>query len=379
MVEYVPLLAIALLCFGIAFSITYFLIPKIVWVAREKELVVKPDHRSSHRIITPSFGGVAFFICFILCYSVLSSEYAFMHSSFVIPAVTLLFIVGLKDDLVVSSARAKLIGQLMAVAFLFLNPDFSKISLHGFLGVDMLSAWVSVPLVFIFMVGFINAYNLIDGIDGLAAFLGIIIFGAMGTVFYLGGEDFYFLVCTLLIGSLLAFIRFNFSKKITHKIFMGDTGSLFIGFLIAFLSLKVLAMDPEKIIGFELLPENFPLLVMVILSIPIFDTFRIMLVRKMTGKGIFVPDRNHVHHILIDLGLTHFKTSVLLSALLLVLIFSTYLLGTYFGWPVLLLFICLLAVMAYTVFHFLKSKVKPFRIKRKKLKARLAFFQGFFY
>jgi len=378
MLTHLPLLVNASLFLGAAFFITYYLIPKIVWVAREKELVVKPDHRSSHKIITPSFGGVAFFICFILCYSLLRSEYPLLHSPFVIPAVTLLFVVGLKDDLVVSSATAKLVGQLAAIAILFFNPEFVQLSFHGFLGIHELPVYVAVPFIFFFMVGFINAYNLIDGIDGLAAFIGIVIFGALGSMFYLSGQEFYFLVCTLLIGSLLAFIRFNFSKSLMRKIFMGDTGSLFIGFMIGFLALKALSMNPAQVAQLNLLPENLPAVIVVILSIPIFDTLRIMLVRKMAGQKIFAPDRNHVHHILIDLGFTHLKTSLFLSAVLVVLICSAYVLGSSFGWPLMLLFILAHAAIAFTAFHHLKSQVKPFPITRKKFKNRLAFFQGLF-
>ena len=378
MLTHLPLLVNASLFLGAAFFITYYLIPKIVWVAREKELVVKPDHRSSHKIITPSFGGVAFFICFILCYSLLRSEYPMMQTPFVIPAVTLLFVVGLKDDLVVSSATAKLVGQLLAIAILFLNPAFSQLSFHGFLGIQALPVYLSVPFIFFFMIGFINAYNLIDGIDGLAAFIGIVILGALGTVFYISGHEFYFLVCTLLIGSLIAFIRFNFSKSISRKIFMGDTGSLFMGFVIAFLALKALSLTPAEMAALSILPENLPALVLVILSIPIFDTLRIMLVRKQAGQKVFAPDRNHVHHILIDLGFTHLKTSLLLSGINLVLILSAYSFGIRFGWPVMLLFILFHAVLAFAAFHHLKSRVKPLTLQRKKIKRSLAYFQGLF-
>jgi len=378
MLAEIPLLLQASLFLGAAFFITYYLIPKIVWVAREKELVVKPDHRSSHKVITPSFGGVAFFICFILCYSMLRSEYVLIQTPFLIPAATLLFIVGLKDDLVVSSATAKLLGQLLSIAILFINPTFYQVSFHGFLGIEMLPAYISVPFIFFFMIGFINAYNLIDGIDGLAAFIGIVILGSLGSIFYMTGHDFYFLVCMLVIGSLIAFIRFNFSKSLHRKIFMGDTGSLFMGFVISFLALKVLGLTSAELAPLSMLPENLPAIVMVILSIPIFDTLRIMLVRKQTGQKIFAPDRNHVHHILIDLGFTHLKTSILLSGINLILIFSAYSFGIRFGWPVMLLFILFHAVLAFTAFHFLKAKVKPFPLQTKKIKRRLAFFQGLF-
>lgn len=380
MLTELPFLLKTLLFLFSSFLITYYLIPKIVWVAREKELVVKPDHRSSHHVVTPSFGGVAFFICFVLCYSFLSSEFEQIGSPFLIPAVTVLFIVGLKDDLVISSALGKLIGQVVAISILFLNPTFWQVSFHGFLGIHELPVYLSVPFIYLFLIGFVNAYNLIDGIDGLASIIGVVILGALGFLFLKTGLAFYFLVCVLLIGSLLAFTRFNFSRSMKRKIFMGDTGSLFIGFVVGFLALKVLSMTPQEVSRLGILPENLTALVLIILSIPIFDTFRIMVSRKLAGKKIFLPDRNHVHHILIDLGYTHFKSSLLLSAVNIFLIAIGYLLSIHFSWPVLLGFILLHAAIAAYTFYFLKSKVQPFPLKQKnkKYKGRMSFLQNLF-
>ncbi|ERM80681.1 hypothetical protein P872_21495 [Rhodonellum psychrophilum GCM71 = DSM 17998] len=378
MLTEIPFLLKVLLFLCSSFLITYYLIPKIVWVAREKELVVKPDHRSSHHVVTPSFGGVAFFICFILCYSFLRSEYASIPSMFLIPGVTVLFIVGLKDDLVISSALGKLFGQVIAVSILFLNPSFWQLSFHGFLGIHELPVYLSVPFIYLFMIGFINAYNLIDGIDGLASIIGVVILGSLGAMFLQIGMEYFFLVCMLLIGSLLAFTRFNFSRSIRRKIFMGDTGSLFIGFLIGFLALKMLAMSPTEVLRLGILPENLPALLLIILSIPIFDTLRIMVSRKLSGQKIFLPDRNHVHHILIDLGYTHFKTSLMLSVANISLIAFAYWLSIHFSWPYLLGFILLHCGMAYSTFHYLKSKVRPLPLKRKKRKGRMSFLQHLF-
>jgi len=365
MLNEIPFLLKLLLFLCGSFLITYYLIPKIVWVAREKKLVVKPDHRSSHQIVTPSFGGVAFFMSFILCYSMLSSEFGLYESPFLIPAVTVLFMVGLRDDLVISSALGKLSGQVVAISILFLSPSFWQISFHGFLGIHVLPIYLSIPFIYLFMIGFINAYNLIDGIDGLASIIGIVVLGTLGLLFFQIGMEFYVHVCALLIGTLLAFTRFNFSKSICRKIFMGDTGSLFIGFLVGFLVLKMLAISPTQVLPLGILSENLPALLLIILSIPIFDTLRIMVSRKLAGQKIFLPDRNHVHHILIDLGFTHFVTSILLSTFNVILIAIGYLLSIHFTWPILLGFILLHAGIAFIVFHFLKENVLSFPIKSK--------------
>ncbi|MBS9525699.1 undecaprenyl/decaprenyl-phosphate alpha-N-acetylglucosaminyl 1-phosphate transferase [Litoribacter alkaliphilus] len=344
--------------------ITYYMIPKIVWVAREKELVVKPDHRSSHHIITPSFGGVAFFICFIICYSFLKNFFPTAPSTFVIPAVTLLFVVGLKDDLMASSARAKFIGQLIAVSMVMMSPDFYQLNLHGFIGIYAIPPYISIPLIFFFMVGFINAFNLIDGVDGLAAFLGIVMLGALAFLFNQAGNYFYILTCMILIGMLLAYIRFNFSKSLSKKIFMGDTGSLVIGFLLAFLSLKALTLECG---GMNLPCYNLPPFLLLILAVPIFDTLRVMVVRYFQGKNILLADRNHIHHILIDLGYTHLKTSLVLSCASAVLIFIGYQLSFYLNWPAMMIFLLGISLIMAVLFNNLKRKVKPMKLNRKKL------------
>src|SRR5690554_2630360 len=152
----------------IAGLLTYYLIPKVVWVAKEKGLYKKINSRSSHTGRVPSLGGIAFFITFIIIVSILQTVAEHELGNYLIGAVTIMFVVGVKDDLVVSSARVKLIGQLLATAFIIFSPAMQISSLHGFLGIDEIPVFLGYILSSFIIIAIVNSYNLIDGINGLA-------------------------------------------------------------------------------------------------------------------------------------------------------------------------------------------------------------------
>ncbi|MDP5082342.1 MAG: undecaprenyl/decaprenyl-phosphate alpha-N-acetylglucosaminyl 1-phosphate transferase, partial [Winogradskyella sp.] len=152
-----------------------------------------------------------------------------------------MFAIGLKDDLILSTPRAKIGGEILAICFVIFCNCLEVSALEGFLGLNDLPIFLSYIIIVLLILTIVNSYNMIDGIDGLASVIGIVIFAIYGTIFYVAGLDFYFLLCLCLIGILLAYLRYNLSS--TKKIFMGDTGSLVIGFCIGFMSLKFLSMD----------------------------------------------------------------------------------------------------------------------------------------
>lgn len=303
-----------------ALGITYYLIPKILWVTKEKDLLKPVIGRSAHSVATPSFGGVAFFITFVLLFSLLQClrlEYAGNH---LMASMIILFMVGLKDDLVVSSARVKIVGQIVAAGFITFSPALHITSLDGFLGIFEIPAVLGYLFTGFLVIAIINAYNLIDGINGLAGIIGIVICSAYGFMFYRLSLSFYLLICCLTAGILLAFLCFNLSRK-NAKIFMGDAGSLIIGLIIAFLTIKILALtatSPLPVV--DKLPSNRILFVLAVLFIPIFDTSRVMLVRMLKGRSPFEADRNHSHHVLLDLGLDHVQASMALGGINLLVI-----------------------------------------------------------
>ncbi len=309
----------ALFIFGIAFAVTYFIIPKIIWVVHSRDLIDKPDFRSSHKESTPTMAGVAFFLAMIALLFFINGFDADAIAINLVAALTVVFSIGLKDDLVLSSPKAKTIGHLMAIAALLLNESIQSIQLEGFLGVQVLPIYISLPILGFIILSIVNAYNLIDGIDGLAAIIGMVIFSGFSIIFYQLEMSFYFLLSIGLIGVLLAYLRYNFSKM--NKIFMGDTGSLIIGFSIAFLAVKLVTTDLSGMHELPFFKENKVIVLLSIIGIPLFDTLRVMGVRLLNNKSLFSPDRNHIHHILIDCGLKHYKASLFIAVLNLLIAF----------------------------------------------------------
>lgn len=299
--------------FGVAFIATWYFIPKVLWVSKEKNLMKVVNERSSHEKEIPNFGGVAFFIVLVLTLSILQSVKGNFTANHLVIAATLLFMVGLKDDLVISTARVKLFGQLAAAFFLVFSPELHLTNLHGFLGIYEIPASLGYFLSAFIVIAIINAYNLIDGIDGLASMAGIVICSAYSWTFYNTNNPFFVLVSVSVIGVLLAFLRFNFSRG-ERKIFMGDSGSLVIGLVIACLTLKVIAIPDLTYVPAYLFKGRL-IYIAAVLFIPLFDTARVMVLRILDGRSPFSADRNHVHHILLDLGLSHFKASFCLASL----------------------------------------------------------------
>jgi UDP-GlcNAc:undecaprenyl-phosphate/decaprenyl-phosphate GlcNAc-1-phosphate transferase len=301
------------LFFG-TFLLTYYIIPKVLWVSKEKNLMAPVIERSSHTKAVPSFGGVAFYITLILVLSLIQSMRLAHVGNHLIAAITILFMVGLKDDLVVSTARVKLFGQIAASCFIVFSPELQFNNLYGFWGIYEIPVLLGYILMTILCIAIINAYNLIDGIDGLAASIGIVISGMFAIVFYTTGHPFFVLVSVSLAGTLSAFLRYNFSRG-ERKIFMGDSGSLIVGLTLAFLAIKLLTREPYMpLVEQGVDPGNRPLFLACLFILPIIDTIRVMLIRMLNKRSPFSADRNHVHHVLLDLGFSHKRTCLILAS-----------------------------------------------------------------
>ena len=305
------LMVVSILAVLNSFLLVYYVIPKITWVIVARKLNDKPDERSSHSTATPTMAGGAFFITLIITMFFIQYFDTERIGLNLIAASTLIFMVGVKDDLVVSTPRVKLVLETLAILFLFFNNAMAETTMHGFLGIYEVPLWAMYVFSVLLVLTIINAYNLIDGIDGLASMVAIVIFSIFALVFWATDFYFYFLLCLSFIGMLIAYLYYNFS--ITKKIFMGDTGSLLVGFCIGFLALKFLAIDVSLYSHFAFKAENELFVLVAILWVPLFDMLRVIGVRLLNGKSPFYPDRNHTHHILIDLGMSHFSVTMLLG------------------------------------------------------------------
>ena len=295
------------LLFSCAFIISLFLIPKIRAIALKLNIQDLPNSRSSHRTAIPTFGGVAFYVSYIFALFFLQFFYETQVSLTLLASISILFFTGLLDDLINIPAKRKLLGQFIGVALLMFQPDFRILDLHGFMGIYEIPLIFSVGGSLFFLVGIINAFNLLDGIDGLTATTGIIVASFYSFMFYQLGYLYYLCITITTIATLLAFLRFNLSKK--RKIFMGDTGSLSIGLVLGVLTLKLMSSGDLGTIALNFDPKQLPLLLVAILFVPLLDTSRVMLIRWMKGVPVFGADRNHIHHLIIDLGLSHRRAS----------------------------------------------------------------------
>ena len=288
----------------------------------------EPNIRSSHIKKTPTLGGVSFFYALIFALFFLKTWCLNDEAFYIIPGLTILFIIGLKDDLVVLSPYTKLVSQIIAITFIISNPSFTIHSLNGFFGIYEIPVYVYYFIAGFIMLTIINAYNLIDGIDGLAAIIGIVILIIYATIFYMTKEYFFLLLSLTLNGCLIAFLRYNLSST-SEKIFMGDTGSLIVGFIISILTLKFLALTPDKYDSLPFLMENIPLIAISILIVPLFDTARVFTIRLASKRSPFSADRNHTHHILIDyFKMSHKKASLVIGGFNLIFVYLFIILGS---------------------------------------------------
>tara|TARA_B110000208_G_scaffold39716_1_gene52716 strand:+ start:231 stop:1334 length:1104 start_codon:yes stop_codon:yes gene_type:complete len=299
-----------IILFFLTFFGSYLLLPQIRILSLKFNLTAMPGVRSSHNKITPSFGGIAFFISYIVSLSLLQLFFENKVALSLLGGVSVLFLIGLLDDLLDVRARVKFFGQFLGVVLLMTQAEFRVISLHGFLGIQEIPLFFSIVLSMFFLLGIINAFNLLDGIDGLTAITGIIVASFYSYMFYGLGYFYYLGISITTIATLLAFLRFNFS--VSKKIFMGDTGSLTIGLVLGMLTLKLMTAEAIDT-SLSLNPKQLPFLLVSVLFVPILDTFRVMIIRFFKGVSMFSPDRNHIHHIIVDYGLSHLKASLLIG------------------------------------------------------------------
>ena len=292
-----------------SFIITYFAIPAIIRVARMKHLFDEPEDRSSHTTKVPTLGGVSIFAAFIITISLYAKEsyvdFALLNASMVI-----LFFFGIKDDILMISPLKKLGAQVVSALMISIGSDVRIPQLFDILGFTEIPYWLSIVITVFVIIIIINSFNLIDGVDGLSASAAIFSSAVFGLWFYSNGYLSMTMVSFTLIGSLLAFLRFNFSKK--NKIFMGDTGSMIVGFIVAIQAIEFINFNSGVLINGSKGLITAPVLAISILILPLLDTLRVFTVRILNRKSPFTADRNHIHHRLEDLGLSHAVISLVM-------------------------------------------------------------------
>ncbi len=339
--------------FILSFSITWVTIPSIVNISRLKDLCSIPNGRTSHSCAIPNLGGIAIFISLILSSILVSGKNSISELSYIIAGLTIIFFVGIKDDILIIDPVKKLAGQILAVVIVAVFADIRIGNMYGLFHIHQLSYMISILFtVFVFIV-IINGFNLIDGIDGLAASIGILTSSVFGIWFWTVGNVHYGILSFSFAGTLVAFFHFNvFGRK--NKIFLGDSGSLIIGFIMGILVCKFLKLDLE-IQGKNAIPSA-PTVAVGILIIPLFDSLRVFILRISQGKSPFVADRQHIHHRLLQLGLSHLQATLVLTFVNLFFIILSFILremGIILLATVILGLACL---MTYILVFFAKEK-----------------------
>lgn len=290
------------------------LIPLLVQLDSRKLVSAKPGIRRSHIRTVSCIGGIGIIISASIGFFCAYSHGFHRETNLILAAFLLIFIAGVKDDILESGPWFKLGSQFIISLILTVGAGLTIDNLHGFIGLYELPQTLNLVFSILFILTIINAINLIDGIDGLAALIGITGFSTSAIIFYISEEYFLLAMSISMIGALIGFLRYNFSAY--DKVFMGDTGSLFIGLGFAVFMLKMWSFYDKEIS----LPSQ-PLWIISMALIPLFDLCRVAILRISNGRSPFHGDRNHIHHILVDhCLLSHKKASVLLSLLSIVII-----------------------------------------------------------
>ncbi len=336
-----------LLAFASALVITWYYIPKVIKVVKERHLEDKPGFNKIHKHDVPTLGGIGIFGGFIFGFLVGVNGYMPGLSYFTAAAVFLLF-VGIKDDLVYLNPKKKFWGELGAAVVVAVFTNIHITHFHGFLGITDIAVSTSYIVTILLIVLIINAVNLIDGIDGLAAAVGIIASLAFGTFFYLSGQYGYTVMAAALLGALIAFLRYNMSEG-PKKIFMGDSGSLVIGFTLAVLAVRFneIVAAGEAVVDLK----SAPAISVGILIVPLYDTLRVMILRLRDRKSMFIGDKRHIHHLMLRAGFSHKQATLWIALFNVFIIAVAFLLdGIGILWlGLVLLALCLIATYFITL------------------------------
>ncbi len=297
-----------ILSFLIGFTLVIIAIPVIIRISREKHLYDEPNERRINKVVVPNLGGIAIFIGVSIATLLSLHKFEFIEFRYILASMIILFFIGIKDDILIISPRKKLIAQIICALILIIPGEIRFTNLHGILDFFEINYFASVAITLVAIVSIINAINFVDGIDGLAASIGIFSSIIFGTKFLVTTNNDYAILCSALTGSLLAFLRFNVFGK-TNKVFLGDTGSLLLGLLIA---VQVIQYNEFALTTTPQETAFSPVFSLAILATPLADMIRVFIVRILNGKSPFAPDLGHIHHRLLGLGFSHIACTIII-------------------------------------------------------------------
>lgn len=359
--------------FFLSFCLGLLLIPNILLISHKKHLYDLPDQRKHHKGAIPQLGGISFFPAILMAMSfslavclrlgVLPEDPLYdnmqMELLFLITGSMFLFLIGIADDLIGVNYSYKFLVQMVSAIFLVFAGDWFN-HLGGFLGIGAIPDYIGIPLTVVFVVYVINAMNLIDGIDGLASGLSIISLSMLTLMMFLLRHYIYAALALATLGVLIPFWFYNVfgSEKKGHKLFMGDTGSLFLGYLLAFFVLRLsIAVPVGEFHSRQLVMAVSPLI------IPLFDVVRVVICRMRHGKNPFLPDNNHFHHKLLRTGMGSHTVLIFILAVCIFFLMVNYLLVDYISITWLLMLDVALWVLMHLILDVFVHKSKKMKVE----------------
>ncbi len=305
--------------FLIAFVTVWWIHPILVRLALSKQIVDNPDARKLQRTPVPLLGGVVVFFGIICGMGCLMPFYDTASLVLLQMVMSVMLYIGTIDDVMDLSPGIRFLVEIICVLLLVFIGNLGIVDFHGLWGITHIPMWFAAPLTIFISVGIINAINLIDGVDGLSSGFCVMACVIFGLYFYRHGNLTMAILASTCAGGLIPFFMHNVFGK-SSRMFIGDGGTLVMGMVMSIFVMSVLADTPFSV---ALAADGMGLIafVMAVLSIPVFDTVRVMSMRMLRGTSPFRPDKTHLHHLFIDLGFSHAGTtfSILMSDSLVVL------------------------------------------------------------
>lgn len=350
-----------ILAFLISFLFNFFTMPKLLKICYKKRLYDVPDARKVHNILVPRLGGILFLPSTLIAMSaVLMARAALVDNTIelnqwtfiFLTGIFIIYIIGVLDDLIGLGANIKFAVQLVTALAFPLSGVYIN-NLYGLFGIHEIPFYIGYFITVFCTLFIINAMNLIDGIDGLASGIAAIALSGYTILFATNGIEIYPIFCVSVITAILVFMYFNIfgDEKKQTKTFMGDTGSLTLGYIISFLAIKY-AMNNENILPYR---PNALLVSYSILLIPVFDVARVILYRLRKHKPLFGADKSHIHHKLLRTGMSQHKVLITIYSIVLFFIVLNYVMSSVINITI----IVVLDIILWTSFNlWLDKKIK---------------------
>ncbi len=357
-----------LISFTTSLAISLFTIPQIIYIANRKRLFDLPDNfRKVHERRTISnLGGIGIFFAYLISTSLFIHFFKnweiYSKWNYIVAASAIFFLVGMTDDLIALRAMKKLTAQLVPVAIIIFGADIRIESFHGIFGIEELPYLFSVALTGSLYLFFTNAFNLIDGINWLAGSMGVLSSFCFGILLFMEGREGSACIAFTMTGAIIGFLKYNITPA---RIFMGDTGSLLIGFTLIVLCVMCLGgyTPGAPIASLMHTPGSMFTISVGVLSIPLFDCFRVFFSRLRKGRPPFLADRTHMHHYLLDLGCSHLQAvGIMISANIFLLVLAWLLEGLNPALAITILFLS-----ACLLFFILRTLRNSYVAKKEKL------------